>query len=74
MITEITDLHRNLDDDHKIRLILTVPDWEVTLTSEDNIIPTDSGLLRILRNNGNWTIVNPQHIACVCIAKRSAYL
>ena len=74
MLTEIKNLHTQIDHDHMVRIILTRPNLEVSIGKDDIIRVTQSGMLRIVRANGNITSINPEYIVMVCPMKRGALL
>ena len=73
MINEIKNLHNQIPKDQLIRVILNVENFEIAIAPEDVIKETNSGMLRIIRANGNITSVNPEHIAMICHIWRGYY-
>ena len=74
MLTEIKNLRTQIGHDQMVRVILTRPNLEVSIGRDDIIKVTQSGMLRIVRANGNITSINPEYIAMVCPMKRGALL
>ena len=74
MLTEIKNLHTQISHDQLVRVILTRPNLEICIGRDDIFKVTQSGMLRIVRANGNITSINPEFIVMVCPMKRSALL
>lgn len=75
MLTEIKNLHTQLNHDECIRVILARDNYEVHIDRTDILKTTKSGMLRIARKDGRITSVNPSFIVMVCtINKRSVLL
>ena len=74
MILEIYNQFSQLDHEHCIRIITSVKDWEISISKDDIIKQTDTGMLRIVRPNGNVTAVNPDHIVLTCILNKRSLL
>ena len=74
MLNEIKLQRKQSNKDEVVRVILSVPKWEVTRNHDDLIHVTDTGMLRIVRANGRLTSINPEHITLVCTSKRGAFL
>ena len=73
MIYEILNMHSQINHNEVIRLILNRNGWEITIDKTDILKVTDTGMLRIIRANGNLTSANPAHIALACISTKGVY-
>ena len=73
MLGELLFLHTRLQDDECMRIILTREGWEIHVNN-DELVTVGNGCFRIIRKNRNITSINPNEVACVCIAKRGALL
>ena len=73
MIYEILNMHSQINHQQQVRLILIRNDWETVIGKTDIIKITDTGMLRIVRANGNLTSVNPEHIVLACISSKGVY-
>lgn len=73
MLQELLFIHTRLQEDECMRIILTRNDWEIHVNN-DELVTAGNGCFRIIRKNGNITSINPDQVACVCVAKRGALL
>ena len=73
MISEILNMHSQINHNEQVRLILSRNDWETVIGKTDIIKVTDTGMLRIIRANGKLTSVNPTHIVLACISEKGVY-
>ena len=74
MLTEIKNLHTKINKDQMVRIVTSRQNFEIMIDKTDLIKTTKSGMLRIIRANGNITSINPEFIVMTCIVKRSALL
>jgi hypothetical protein len=74
MLTEIKNLHTQINKDQMVRIVTIRNNFEICIDRTDIIKCTKSGMLRIIRANGNITSINPEFIVMTCIVKRSALL
>jgi len=70
MLTEIKNLHTQINHDQMVRVIMLRSDFETRIDKTDILKVTKSGMLRIVRSNGNITSINPEFIVMVCIIRR----
>ena len=72
LIHEIENLHKQINHDQLIKVV--VNNMDVIIAKDDIIHTTPTGMVRIVRANGNITSINPEFIVLCCIVRRGAYL
>ena len=73
MLKELCWMHSKLTKNECMRIIMTVPDWEIHADKTD-IVGEFNGCFRIVRANGRIVSINPDNVALMCTMKKEASL
>lgn len=73
MLNEICKLHRKLDFDHKIKVVMTRTDYESDIHKQDILKIINGNILKVVRPNGEVVLLNSRYIVSSFTTKRDLW-